>query len=225
VDGRRRVTAPACLLVVAVVAVVASTVVVLIPRPAGALSCASHPRGTPSDILSGHPVLAGGSDFFRRFDRAVIGTVTEISTVEDEVPEYADTTITVDVAAVVGDTAVAPSSIEVSSPDPGWNSGHPYEVGTTYFIPLQTVGPDGRPDASAFCDPISEVRLEEVEELGRLAAEAGIAFSTPAPDSSSRAVIVVVAAAVIVALLGGLVLARRLVRRRSADPRSTSVDT
>jgi hypothetical protein len=220
VDARRTVSLRACVLLTTV----AALAVVLVPRRAGALSCASHPRGAPADILSGHPQLAGGSDFFRRFDRAVIGMVTGIAAVEEDGPAYADTTLTVDVAAVVGDAAAPPSSIQVSSPDPGWHSGHRFEVGTTYFIPLAAEGPDGRPNASFACDPISEVRSDEVDELRRLATEAGIAFSTPAPEDPDRGVVIAVAAAV-VALVGAVVLARRLTRGRSTGlPTTTPAD-
>jgi hypothetical protein len=199
-------------LVVATVVSLATTT--LGAATAGALSCASHPRGAPADIVSGNPHLVGGSDFFRRFDIAVIGTITEIVTAAEDDPEWPTTTLTLDVAAIVGDAAAAPRSILVSSPDPGWHSGYPYEVGTTYFIPVQAEGPGGEPNYSFFCDPISEVGAEEVDDLGRVAADAGIAFARPTPPGSSGGLVVVVVVAAAVALIGCVILVRQLTRRR-----------
>jgi hypothetical protein len=44
---------------------------------------------------------------------------------------------------------------------------------------VQRTGPEGQPNYSFACDPITEVDESIATELGRLASEAGIPFSTP----------------------------------------------
>ncbi|HEX6237583.1 MAG TPA: hypothetical protein VFZ68_10345 [Acidimicrobiales bacterium] len=94
----------------------------------------------------------------------------------------------VDVTAVLG-RDVAPAMIELSMPDPGWLAGYPFEEGTDYFVPVRTEGPGGQPDFSFACDPIAEATAAAplAAELGTVAAEAGIAFSTTATAGPSEA--------------------------------------
>jgi hypothetical protein len=146
--------------------------------PVAALTCAEHPDGSPEAIASGTERLSSEDRFLDHFDYAVIGTVTEIRTVEAGQPDYGATTITVSVEGLLGQSP-APDQIEINSPDPGWMSGYPYRRGTTYFIPVQTEGPDGQPNYSFLCDPISEVQQGVTGELSQLAAQSGITFSTP----------------------------------------------
>ena len=154
---------------------------------ASALSCAEHPDGSPQAIAAGTERLSGGDRFFDQYDYAVIGTVTEVQTVGAE-PNYGATTVKVDVEGVLGESS-APEQIDISSPDPGWLNGYPYERGTTYFIPVQAEGPEGQPNYSFLCDPISEVDVGVATELRQLAEGAGVAFSTPddaAPAKTSE---------------------------------------
>jgi hypothetical protein len=146
---------------------------------ATALSCAPHPDGSPRAIASGTEDLSTRDRFFDRYDFAVLGTVTGIATVGEGHPDYGVTRVTVDVTAVLGrDTA--PAAVELSSPDPGWLAGYPFQVGTGYVIPVQVAGPRGEPNYSFVCDPITATADIGglADELGVLARAAGIPFST-----------------------------------------------
>ena len=54
--------------------------------PVAALTCAEHPDGSPQAIASGTERLSSEDRFLDHFDYAVIGTVTEIRTVEAQRP-------------------------------------------------------------------------------------------------------------------------------------------
>jgi len=151
--------------------------------PVGALSCAPHPDGSPAAIASGTENLSTEDEFFDRYDYAVIGTVTEMRTVGVGEPDYGATTVSIDVVAVLGGGTADPT-IDISSPDPGWLTGYPYETGNAYFIPVQAEGPAGQPNFSFLCDPIAEVDVGIATELRQLASDAGIPFSTPDGDTS-----------------------------------------
>lgn len=152
--------------------------------PAAALSCAPHPDGSPAAIASGSERLASGDAFFDTYDAAVLGTVAAIATDEGDTGTYGATTVTVEVAAVLGDASL-PASAEISSPDPGWMSGYPFEVGRTYLIPVQLVGPAGQRNASFVCDPISEILPSAIDDLVTLAADSGIdAMPAAEPDAA-----------------------------------------
>jgi hypothetical protein len=130
---------------------------------AGALECAPHPDGSPQAIASGTEVLVPAGAFFDRYAFAVIGTVTAIETVDgDGEPDYGATTITVDVAAVLGEADV-PARLTLHADDPGWLNGYPYAVGTAYFVPVDEEGPDGDSNYTSVCDPITPV--EDVQSL------------------------------------------------------------
>lgn len=159
-----------------------------IASPTGALSCAPSTGWSPAAIASGtEPRAAEGrateDGFFDRYDIALIGTVAEVTTADSRAPDYGAATIDVEVLAILGDDRTAPPSMQVGSSDPGWMSGYPYEVGITYFIPIQAEGPDGRPNFSFICDPIAEIDAGAVDDLRELAADAGIPFATPASDA------------------------------------------
>jgi hypothetical protein len=124
---------------------------------AGALECAPHPDGSPQAIASGTEVLVPAGAFFDRYAFAAIGTVTAIETVDgDGEPNYGATTITVDVAAVLGEADV-PATFALHADDPGWLNGYPYAVGTAYFVPVVEEGPDGDSNYTSLCDPITPV--------------------------------------------------------------------
>jgi hypothetical protein len=154
-------------------------VIGLASAPADALSCAPHPDASPQAIASGTDQLATGGHFFDRWDRAVLATVVAIDTRESE-PRYAFTTITLDVHAVLG-SPDAPSTMELSAPDPGWMSGPMLELGSTYLVSVMTVGPDGDRNWTHACDPLTVVAdpADLVDELVPLARVSGIALSTP----------------------------------------------
>lgn len=148
--------------------------------PAAALTCAEHPDGSPRAIAAGTESLATADRFFDRYDFAVLGTVTHIDTVGEGGPDHGATAVTLEAAAVLG-LRTAPARLSLSSPDPGWLAGHPYEAGNGYFIPVRARGPDGEANYTFLCDPITEV--DDVSalagELAPLAADAGIALSIP----------------------------------------------
>lgn len=146
--------------------------------PVAALSCAPDPDSSPEAVASGTDHPTSEHRFLDRFDFAVVGTVTEIHTVAQGQPDYGKTTVHLDVSAVLGDEP-APQTITITSSDPGWYAGYAYRTGETYFIPVQSAGPRGEPNYSFVCDPITAVDPATVAELGRLAADAGIPWSTP----------------------------------------------
>lgn len=206
-------------------------------EPVGALSCAPHPDGSPEAIASGSERLATERAFFDLYDRAVLGRVTGIQTVGAGQPDYGATTLTVDVVAVLGEEN-ADREIRISSPDPGWMAGYPYENGTAYFIPLRGEGPEGQPNYSFVCDPITQIDLGIAPELRELAADAGIPFAAPTgePDDdgtaasgagssnsglplSVTAIAALAAAATVVAVLGapGLLFASPLAAAKGSD--------
>lgn len=204
----------------------------------GATTCAVHPAASPAAIASGTERLSNERKFFDHYDFAVIGTVSEIDTVRPGEPDDGAITVTVEVAAVLGDDA-APPTIDVSSPDAGGMWGYPYKMGVAYFIPIQTEGPDGRPNHSFLCDPIARIGTETADELRPLASNAGIPFSTPdqTPTGDSESDesaaedptsdpglsggdVALAAAAVLVVVLATTMLARNRARRRSAGDAS-----
>jgi hypothetical protein len=145
--------------------------------PAGATSCVVHPDGSPAAIAAGTERLATEMGFFDLYDFALLGTVSEIHTI----PTDGATTITVDVVAVLG-AGDALQQVKIWARDPGWMWGYPFEVGTSYFIPVQRTGPEGQANISFVCDPISVVDLGIEAELRQLAAVAGITFTTVQGD-------------------------------------------
>jgi hypothetical protein len=153
------------------------------PAPAAALSCAAHPDGLREAIASGTEVLAGGEPFFESYDFALIGTVARITTDEQqESPRFGATTIVFDVAATLVPAPEA-AQLVVSASDPGWMSGYAFAVGRSYFVPVLGTGPQGEPNDSFVCDPITEVaEPAAADALAPLAAAAGIAFVRPAND-------------------------------------------
>jgi hypothetical protein len=116
-------------------------------------------------------------------------------------------------------------------------AGYPYESGRTYFIPVQAEGPDGQPNYSFTCDPISEVEAAIATDLAQRASNAGIPFSTPddaltpasetdgmaaaspvngsgPPDSGTQGTTVWPIALALVAVVGAFAAAALLARRR-----------
>jgi len=156
--------------------------------PVAALSCAPHPDSSPAAIASGTAILSSEDEFFDSYDFAVVGTVSEVRTVGEGEPDYGATTIHLKVVAVLGRES-APQAMTITSPDPGWMAGYPYESGRTYFIPVQVEGPGGQPNYSFLCDPITEVDAGIALDLAQPASEAGIPLSTPddelAPEPES----------------------------------------
>lgn len=114
---------------------------IVVSGPAAALSCAQPPGWTPEAIVAGEePHLRDGSRFSDLYDVAVVGEVRGIVTNEDGKSEnYGQTRSTVDVRASFGSESLS-ETITVTSPDPGWLSGYPFEKGRMYFIPLRLKG-------------------------------------------------------------------------------------
>lgn len=148
---------------------------------AAARDCVSHPDGSPEAIAAGTERLAGGAGgFFDRWDAAVIGRVVAIRTDERAgSPSYGDTQIDLVVAGVLGTTA-APRTITLQADDPGWLAGHPFEVGSSYFVPVAE-GPAGESNWTDGCDPITKLgdAAATVAQLQPIAEVAGIALTEP----------------------------------------------
>ncbi len=134
-------------------------------------------------MASGSADPSSGERLLDRYDFAVLGTVTAIETPGEHDAGYPTTMVTFDVVAVLGHQE-APGTLELSSPDPGWLAGYPFKEGTAYFVPVQAEGPNGEPNYTFVCDPITETPSVEAlaTELSALAAQAGIPFATPLPD-------------------------------------------
>jgi hypothetical protein len=196
----------------------------LLAGPAGALSCAAHPDGSPQAIASGTEQLAGGGRFFDQYDFAVIGAVTAIRTDERQgSPTYGATEVDVTVAGVLG-VDEAPHSMTLRAGDPGWMVGWPFEVGASYFVPVDAVGPEGQVNWTFGCDPVAQVDdpAATVAELAPLASAAGISLAPPADDGQGGAsasgavgddpawfVPAITTTAVVAAAATGVVLLRR----------------
>lgn len=149
--------------------------------PAGALTCAHFPENTPEALVGNQ--LALPSSESHRYDLAVVGTVRRITTDEDgDSPTYGRTTVEVEVAGIFAATFAEIQvdrlwdGLPVTSPDPGWMSGHRYVEGQGYFIPLLRTGPSGEPNYSFLCDPISEVAdpMTTAIELAVIADHSGL---------------------------------------------------
>lgn len=157
-----------------VLAVFAIPIVVAGPaRPALALDCAVFPEAdmSPRSIVAGTETMWNDRPFFESFDFAITGTVTSITT-DDAAGSatYGKTEVSFDVLNGYGLETVE-ESLVVTESDPGWISGYLFEPGRTYFVPLKAFGPQGEPNYSFLCDPITEMTLAEAEALPRYASE------------------------------------------------------
>ena len=138
---------------------------------ASATSCATPEDGSAQSIVTGVEKLWGEQDFFERYDFAISGTVVSIDT--DETPgseTYGDTEVEVAVINAFGVDDIG-ETLVVSEDDPGWINGYEFQVGSTYFIPLLAEGPQGTPNYSFLCDPISRISESEASELAVIAID------------------------------------------------------
>jgi len=140
-------------------------------RPAVALSCAPFPDTgmSPRSIVAGTETMLNGRSFFESYDFAVTGTVSSVTT--DEVTgsaTYGSTAVVFDVLNAYGLETVG-RALVVNESDPGWMTGYQFEIGQTYFVPLKAVGPQGRPNYSFVCDPITPMTLAEAMALPEFA--------------------------------------------------------
>src|SRR5690606_12961361 len=97
---------------------------------------------------------------------------------------YGATQVHVDVINGFGVDEIG-EQVVVHQSDPGWMNGFAFERGSTYFIPLVHVGPNGEPDYSFVCDPISRISPEGARQLVDLAADS-IAVADPSPWAVAR---------------------------------------
>ncbi len=154
-------------------------VILMSADPVRALSCATHPNASPEAIVAGTAELATAEPFFDTYDIAIVGQVVQARTTETPGSNYGQTQTTFSVAAAFGVDAVD-EAVVVSSSDPGWLSGYPFEVGRNYFVPLQQRGPDGQHNYSFVCDPITQLGSgREVESLVASAHETDLAVGQP----------------------------------------------
>lgn len=160
-------------------ALVATMVRATNPSPAAALSCVAAPPDAPRIAAVNGEVF--GDRFFDEYDFAVVATVTGIET--EEAPgsvTYGNTVIDTEVALVLGD-AEATETIQLSAADPGWLAGYAFRVGHSYFVPVDTVGPEGQRNHTFVCTPITEVADADAtaDRLAALAGDAGVAHARP----------------------------------------------
>ena len=149
-----------------------------------ATSCAPPEDGSARSIVTGVERLWGEQTFFELYDFAISGTVVSIET--DETPgseTYGDTEVKVEVINAFGVDDID-ETVVVSEDDPGWINGYEFRVGGTYFIPLVTEGPQGTPNYSFLCDPISRISESEASELAVIAIDQ-IAVATPEPSPTA----------------------------------------
>lgn len=185
-----------------------------VAAPAFATSCAMDPSAIPEAILAGKPMQFSGRPLFHDYDLAVVGTVVAINTVDDDrSPIYGRTWTTFAVDAMFG-TSSAPAQLTLTSSDPGWMNGYGFQLGQSYFVPFQAVGPDGTANYSFLCDPITPVHNPPLGEWIGLAEEAGISVALPEPGeeppvSDGLPVGPAVAVASAVAALAGAALMRK----------------
>ncbi|MFA9446545.1 hypothetical protein [Egicoccus sp. AB-alg6-2] len=143
----------------AVLAVGVALVVLVAASPATALSCVGHEDASAAAILAGEERLGTLRDFDEDYRGAVLGTVTDVDTDEREgSATHGATTVHLEVHATYGD--VGAESVRIEMSDPGWMSGYPFEVGTTYFVPIRH-----EPNAIMGCEPITPVAPDEVDGL------------------------------------------------------------
>jgi len=149
---------------------------------AGATSCAPPTDGSARSIVAGTEVLWGDHAFFELYDYAVTGTVVDVVTDETQgSATYGATEVHVEVINGFGVDQIG-ERVVVHQSDPGWMSGFAFERGSTYFIPLVHVGPNGEPDYSFLCDPISRISPDGARQLTDLAADS-IAVADPSPSA------------------------------------------
>jgi hypothetical protein len=175
-----RVGTASCLVLAAAVGLVLGG-----PAPSAlGLSCASHTDGSPESILAGTEQLVHNERFFDKYDFAVVGKVTTVTT--DSTPgsaTYGDTSVSVEVMSAFGVDTID-QTLSVFEQDPGWMAGYPFEPGRVYFIPLLTQGPDGEANFSFVCDPIMELDATRAEALPLLAM-GSIAVAQPPVDGEA----------------------------------------
>ena len=147
-----------------------------------ATSCAMPTDGSARSIVAGTEVLWGDHTFFDLYDYAVTGTVVEIVTDETQgSATYGATEVHVEVINGFGIDQIG-EQVVVHQSDPGWMSGFAFERGSTYFIPLVHVGPNGEPDYSFVCDPISRISPDGARQLTEITADS-IAVADPSPSA------------------------------------------
>lgn len=139
-------------------------------RPIIALSCAPSPYNgiSPRAIVAGTETMLNGRSFFESYDFAVTGIVSSVTT--DEVTgstTYGSTAVVFDVLNAYGLETVGHALVVSQS---GSMSGYPFEIGQTYFVPLKAVGPQGQPNYSFLCDPITPLTLVEAMALPEFAS-------------------------------------------------------
>ena len=145
--------------------------VAMSPATVDALSCADPGVHDVDALVAALDGEILGEPMFEQYDYAVTATVTDIDTVETEgAPDYGATTITVDVHHGYAIDEIA-STLEISAGDPGWMTGYPFEVGSTYFVPLQAETPDGAENFAFVCSPILELTTDDVETVAESAPD------------------------------------------------------
>ncbi len=189
---------------------------------AGATTCDPSRGASPQAIASGTATTAGGEPFFAYYDQAVLGTVVSVEELGER-PSPVE--VTMDVVLVLGSDE-APGTMVLSSPDNGLMGGYNFTEGVSYMVPLRSVGPDGRPNYTFVCDPISQVAEVSAvaTELEGLATSSDTPFAVAGTDdaagSSSRALGGWIAGSlgIVVIVITGLALGRRSAARQQSNP-------
>lgn len=190
----------------------------LLATPAAALTCA------PPDLTSDELVAADLVSPSNAYDLAVVGQVVGITTDLSEGDEHGRTYVQLSVTGVFGSTS-AGQGIVVTTPDPGWNSGFPFEEGVSYFVPILVSGPQGEVNFVGACDLVEELTdpAATAQRLATVAAGNGVDYTYPIASGGGA----VLATVLVLALLGGLLFwtarmrqsSRRELNGTGSDPR------
>jgi len=159
---------------------VASGALVLLPATALALSCAGWEEdpvlAAARDELPAMPGQPAESKFSQSYDFVVVGQVRKV----DEAFMGGKTSVTVDVQAGLFD-AELPSEVILSMADRSY-MGYPFEVGPTYFIPVQERGGGDMTNYVMACFPVRVVTEAQTAEMLAVAKASGTTISTVAVD-------------------------------------------
>lgn len=173
-----------------------AVLVLFIPAtPASALFCPTDQSMSPSQVLEAG--LASGN---QSYDLAFVAAV------QSETITQHQQSVEVELIGVYGQgSAPLTTTVTFSGPGVAGGSLDSFEVGTSYFIPVLAVGPDGETNWTTSCDPISVVEDPDTTavELAVAADAGGLEFALPrqaAADGSSGPVATILVVAVLLGL-------------------------
>lgn len=170
---------------------------VLLAAPAVAVTCA------PPDMNPVQLVAANLESPRNSYDLAVVGRVLAITTDMSEGESHGRTYVEMSLVGVYGMSGVDGRGFVVTTPDPGWMSGYPFEEGADYFVPLVLSDSGGEAHVGA-CDLVHRVTDVDAtaQELASVADESGLAYTFPIEERVGGAA----ATVIFVVVMGGLLM-------------------